>query len=122
AQLFIDQAISKTINLPKEAPVEDVHMTYLLGWLGGLKGLTVYRDESKGVQVIVFGGKGEKEERRLIRRKNGSRLALLKRNMDKEEANSDGKLSQLFNVKESSNGNEVVVDLTENSTCTTCER
>ncbi|MCS7107499.1 MAG: adenosylcobalamin-dependent ribonucleoside-diphosphate reductase [Acidilobaceae archaeon] len=122
AQLFIDQAISKTVNLPKDATVEDVHMVYLLAWLGGLKGFTVYRDESKGVQVIVFGGKGGKEERRLIKKRTGSRMALVKRQMNKDEAERDARLKEVFEVKEERRGEEVVVKITENSTCKTCER
>ncbi|MEN2999027.1 MAG: adenosylcobalamin-dependent ribonucleoside-diphosphate reductase [Acidilobaceae archaeon] len=120
AQLFIDQAISKTVNLPKEAPLEDVHMVYLLAWLGGLKGFTVYRDESKGVQVIVFGGKRGEGERRLIR-KRGSRMALVKRQLSREEAERDAKLKEVFEVREE-RGEELVLGISENSTCKTCEK
>ncbi|MCX8196516.1 MAG: adenosylcobalamin-dependent ribonucleoside-diphosphate reductase [Acidilobaceae archaeon] len=122
AQLFIDQAISKTVNLPKEASVEDVHMVYLLAWLGGLKGFTVYRDESKGVQVIVFGGKGGKEERRLIKKRGKMRMAIVRRELRPEEAAMDAKLREVFEVREEKRGEEVVVEITENSTCKTCER
>jgi ribonucleotide reductase alpha subunit len=55
AQLYVDQSISKTINLRKDATINDVYTVYFTAWLGGLKGVTVYRDESKMQQVIYFG-------------------------------------------------------------------
>jgi ribonucleotide reductase alpha subunit len=55
AQLYVDQSISKTINLPKNAPLDAVYTAYFTAWLGGLKGVTIYRDESKAQQVIYFG-------------------------------------------------------------------
>ena len=48
----IDSSISKTINLPNSATEEDVHNTYMLGYDEGCKGLTIYRDGSRQVQVL----------------------------------------------------------------------
>lgn len=42
-QKYIDNAISSTINLPKEATVEDIEEIYMQAWGWGLKGITVYR-------------------------------------------------------------------------------
>jgi ribonucleoside-diphosphate reductase alpha chain len=52
AQPFISGAISKTINLPNEASVEDIANSYLLSWKLGLKANALYRDGSKLSQPL----------------------------------------------------------------------
>ncbi len=46
-QKHIDQAISSTINLPKETSLETVDKIYRMAWEHGLKGITVYREGSR---------------------------------------------------------------------------
>ena len=47
AQPFLSGAISKTVNLPSTATVEDIMNTYIEGWRLGLKAIAIYRDGSK---------------------------------------------------------------------------
>jgi ribonucleoside-diphosphate reductase alpha chain len=51
-QPFLSGAISKTINMPHDATVEDIKEVYMEGWRLGLKSLSVYRDGSKGSQPL----------------------------------------------------------------------
>jgi ribonucleoside-diphosphate reductase alpha chain len=53
AQPFISGAISKTVNMPNDATVEDIEAAYQMGWSLGLKALAVYRDGSKGSQPLT---------------------------------------------------------------------
>src|SRR5256885_841644 len=52
AQPFISGAISKTVNLPPDATVEDVEAAYLESWKLGLKAVAIYRDGCKRTQPL----------------------------------------------------------------------
>ncbi|MGI5865435.1 MAG: vitamin B12-dependent ribonucleotide reductase, partial [Myxococcales bacterium] len=54
-QPFISGAISKTVNLPNEASVEDIEKVYLESWRLGLKAIAVYRDGCKRTQPLSTG-------------------------------------------------------------------
>jgi ribonucleoside-diphosphate reductase alpha chain len=61
-QPFISGAISKTINMPEEATVEEIMTAYTESWKLGLKAVAIYRDNSKRVQPLSSGsGKSEKK-------------------------------------------------------------
>ncbi len=52
AQPFLSGAISKTVNLPREASVGDVAEAYAESWRQGIKAVAIYRDGSKGTQPL----------------------------------------------------------------------
>ncbi len=68
-QPFLSGAISKTVNMPETATVEEIENVYLEGWKQGLKAIAIYRDNSKRSQPLMTGKKkdeGSAEDRQTI--------------------------------------------------------
>jgi ribonucleoside-diphosphate reductase alpha chain len=61
-QPFLSGAISKTVNMPHTATVEDIADAYTRGWEGGLKALAIYRDGSKTAQALRTDAQKDKEK------------------------------------------------------------
>ncbi|WP_153394174.1 vitamin B12-dependent ribonucleotide reductase [Ornithinicoccus halotolerans] len=60
-QPFLSGAISKTVNVPETATVEDIAEVYMQGWKLGLKALAVYRDNAKVGQPLSDGKDKKKD-------------------------------------------------------------
>src|SRR6266511_1754536 len=61
-QPFISGAISKTVNLPETATVEDIADAYVAAWQLGIKALAIYRDGSKTAQALRTDAQDKKSE------------------------------------------------------------
>ena len=64
AQPFLSGAISKTVNMPEDATVEDIEQAYIEGWRLGLKAVAIYRDGCKRTQPLsTSAGAAEAKEK-----------------------------------------------------------
>ena len=72
AQPFLSGAISKTVNLPETATVEEIEDVYFQGWKLGLKALAVYRDNCKVGQPLSDAKAKSRRRRRQGRRSRRS--------------------------------------------------
>src|SRR4029077_3038244 len=59
-QPFVSGALSKTVNLPETATVEDIADAYIQAWHLGIKALAIYRDGSKTAQALRTDAQKEK--------------------------------------------------------------
>ena len=53
AQPFLSGAISKTVNMPEEATIEDVEQLHIEAWQMGIKAVAIYRDNCKVAQPLA---------------------------------------------------------------------
>ncbi len=72
-QPFLSGAISKTVNMPEEASIEDIEALHLLSWELGLKAVAIYRDNCKVGQPLSTAKKGDAERRHADGRRAAAR-------------------------------------------------
>jgi ribonucleoside-diphosphate reductase alpha chain len=75
-QKHVDQAISSTINLPRETALETVERIYHMAWKQGLKGITVYREGSRE-GILVTEKQAKREAVKTVQAKVTPRPAIL---------------------------------------------
>lgn len=61
-QPFLSGAISKTVNMPEDATIEDIEQLHMDAWKMGLKAVAIYRDNCKVAQPLSMAKKDTKEE------------------------------------------------------------
>ena len=61
-QDYVDTAISSTINLPESCTEEEMAQIYLQGWLNGLKGLTIFRNNCKKQAILTTGTESKQKD------------------------------------------------------------
>jgi ribonucleoside-diphosphate reductase alpha chain len=107
-QSHVDNAISKTINFPNDASVEDIKEAYVFAYERGVKGITVYRDGSLETQVLDTGSPSSKNsfdlERMIAERLNAERPDNVVGRTEKVRTPYAHNAFLTFNFEENGNG------------------
>ena len=110
-QPFISGAISKTVNLPENASVDDVSEAYVEAWKHGLKAIAIYRDGSKKVQPV---NTTNKESNAKTAEKIVERIVEVTRPQRRRLADTRASLTHKFSIE--GHGGYITVGLFEDNT------
>jgi len=91
-QPFISGAISKTVNLPETATIDDIADAYTQGWSLGLKALAIYRDGSKTAQALKTDS-GDKADESIAATAEAAEPTPVRRKMPRERESITHKFS-----------------------------
>jgi len=103
-QKYVDNAVSKTINMPHNATIDDVYNAFMLAYDLGCKGITIFRDGCKSGQVLNVGTK------EVVKSKKQDRPSMLNGKTVKIST-SYGNLYLTLNVDENGNPFEIFATL-----------
>ncbi len=99
-QPFISGSMSKTVNLPTEATVEDIQQTYLESWKLGLKCIAIYRDGCKRSQPLSTSLAQDKKDKKALEPMAGPEYRAVRRRLADERLTvgmfEDGQPGELF--------------------------
>jgi ribonucleoside-diphosphate reductase alpha chain len=83
-QPWISGAISKTVNMPESATVEDVQHIYTEGWRQGLKALAIYRDNCKVAQPLSVSRKSEANKAATTTDEEAAQVGIVRRRLPRK--------------------------------------
>ena len=90
-QKFVDNAVSKTVNFPSSAAVQDVENVYMLAYRLDCKGITIFRDKSRGTQVLQVEGKKKAKEKKVKASADGKETKKRVKSYPEEKSKEGGK-------------------------------